>query len=119
VTTYTPRSAMDALRPLRRVTAGGMYGGRARYVPNVEPASDGWPVSDHKVVRVETWSTRIADSEVDAIEAALAGLPGVIEHGGVRLGDPALEDERPHAWALLEGNGSECYHRVERWTRRL
>lgn len=121
MTTCTPRSAADALLALRGRgggARGAVHGGRARYVPNVKAGSDGWPVSNHNQVLAEAWPVVTGDDAVEALAATLAQLPGAIDSGLFRAGDPGIgRDRRPYAWVLLPGDGSDCYHGVERWTK--
>jgi hypothetical protein len=115
IVTYTPREAGDTLKRLRT----DVVGGRARYVPNLTPPGpDPWPVSDHSVVCAEAWATSTTDASVEALEAALAELPGATEHGLFRAHDADIpKGVRPYAWVLLPGDRSHCDHMRERWTR--
>lgn len=94
--TWTPAGAVATLRWDRDI-----HGGRARYEPN----------SDHTVVRLEAWAVATDSRSLSRVETVLAMLRGVLEHG-TGTDDP---DGRPRAWVLLNGDGSVCTHRSERW----
>jgi hypothetical protein len=113
IATYTPLTAAGRAKRLPAV-----HGSKARYVPNLAPAGDTWPASDHKLVRVEAWAITTGDAALRQVEDELATLPGLVEHGVFRASDPGIpNDRRPFAWAVLVGDGSYCGHSVERWTR--
>jgi hypothetical protein len=119
IVTYTPREAAAALAQMARREHYRRGNGRARYEPNLTPAGpDPWPVSDHSIIRAEAWAIDTTDASVQALEAALAGMPGAGNHGLFRAHDADIpKDRRPYAWVLLPGDGSFCDHMRERWTR--
>jgi hypothetical protein len=113
VTTYTPLTAAGRAKRMPTV-----HGSRARYVPNLTPERDTWPVSDHKLVRVEAWAINTGDAAVRQVENELMTLLGLVEHGAFRACDPGIPtDRRPFAWAVVIGDGTYCTHSAERWTR--
>ena len=105
--TYSPSTALDAA-----TRVPGAHGSKARYVPNLSPSEDPWPVSDHCSVRLEAWTAATDDRGMTLIETGLAGIPGASDHGSVRS-----DARRPYAWVLLPGDGSYCDHTRERWHR--
>ena len=108
--TYTPESANRAAK------AAGAFNSKARYMPNLAPGIDPWPVSDHKMVLLEAWAITTDRESLTALALALATLDGVTETGTTTITSFKPGARRSFAWATLDGDASYCGHTRERWT---